>query len=62
MKVAVFCARSYDFEFLTSENAAATTIKNITDFEQGRPSGNEIAGHATCAGYMRAALAVTRNG
>jgi D-lactate dehydrogenase len=29
------------------ENIAATTIKNITDFEQDRPSGNEIAGHTT---------------
>lgn len=29
------------------ENIAATTIKNITDFEQGWPSGNEIAGHGT---------------
>ncbi len=44
MKVVVFCARSYDREFLTSENAAATTIKNITDFEQRR-SGNEITDH-----------------
>jgi D-lactate dehydrogenase len=29
------------------ENIAETTIKNITDFEQGWPSGNEIAGHGT---------------
>jgi D-lactate dehydrogenase len=29
------------------ENIAATTIDNITDFEEGRRSGNEIAGHGT---------------
>lgn len=28
------------------ENIATTTIKNITDFEQGRRSGNEITDHA----------------
>jgi D-lactate dehydrogenase len=29
------------------ENIAATTIKNITDFEEGRRSGNEVTDHAT---------------
>jgi D-lactate dehydrogenase len=29
------------------ENIAVTTIKNITGFEQGRPSGNEITDRAT---------------
>ena len=29
------------------ENIAATTIKNITDFEEGRRSGNELTDHAT---------------
>jgi len=44
------------------EMSRATTIKNITDFEQDRPSGNEIAGHTTGAGYVRAALDLPRNG
>jgi D-lactate dehydrogenase len=29
------------------ENIAATTIKNITDFDEGRRSGNELSDHAT---------------
>jgi len=29
------------------KNIAVTTIKNITDFEQKRSSGNEIIDHAT---------------
>jgi hypothetical protein len=28
------------------ENIAATTIRNITDFEKGRRSGNEITDYA----------------
>jgi D-lactate dehydrogenase len=29
------------------ENIAATTIKNVTDFEEGRRSGNEVTDPAT---------------